>query len=180
MTDSLIIQLFGQLIWAVIVLLVVIAALIVIVRRLTRPPQPAQTSGYGDDLDAAVARVRGRFNRRARFASHAALFGSYALAVLIFLQDPVFWRAQFSGLPNTGDLPLVLLLWGFAFAAHAASFFVQEAGDRALQRELDIIRSQGKPKRDHDRLLLADDGEVLALDEVEAEAGSRRSLGGKT
>lgn len=160
--------------------LFVLALLLVIVLALVagriagrRPLHPA-ASAYSNDVNAAVARVRGRFNRRARFASHAALFGGYALAVLVFLRNPLFWRAQFGNLPNTGDLTLVLVLWAFAFAAHAAGFLVQEAGDRALQRELDIICCQGKPKRDYDRLLLADDGEVPAQDDSEMATGARR------
>lgn len=159
--------------------LVLIAALVVIVRRLSIPPQPAQASGYGDDVDAAVARVRGRFNRRARFASHAVLFGGYALAVFVFLLDPFFWRLQFGPLPNAGDLALIGLLWGLVFAAHAASAFVQEAGDRALQREIEAARrgQPGKPKRSLTRLLLTDDGEIemLAPDQAEAD---RRATGG--
>lgn len=165
--------------FVLVLLLVIVLALVVGRIAARREPAPAEAA-YDDDPKAAVARIRGRFNRRARFASHAALFGGYALAVLIFLQNPAFWRGQFGNLPNPGDLSLVLVLWAFAFAAHAASFLVQEAGDRALQRELDIIRRQGKPKRDRDRLLLSDDGEVLALDDSEMAAGSRRSLEEKT
>lgn len=164
------------------VALVVIAILVVMVRRPGRPPQPAQASGYGEDVDAAVARVRARFDRRARYAMHAVLYGGYALAVFGFLVDPLFWRSQFGALPNTGDLMLVALLWGLAFAAHSASFFVQELGDRALQREIEALRSgqRRKPKLSHERLLLADDGEMFTLDEGASAAEAdprRRSLG---
>ncbi len=171
---NLLINLFALFVLAL--LLVIVLALVA--GRAAARRGPRQTEAvYGDDVDAAAARIRGRFNRRARFATHAVLFGGYALAMIVFLLDPAFWRSQFYGLPNTWDLRLVLLLWAFVFAAHAASFFVQEAGDRALQRELDIIRRQGKPKRDHDRLLLADDGEVLAQDDSETAARARRQEG---
>lgn len=174
MTDSLIVQIIVQIIWIVPVLLVLTAALVVIVRRLSRPPQPAQASGYGESVDAAVARVRARFNRRARYAMHAVLYGGYALVVFGFLLDPPFWRSQFGALPNTGDLMLMALLWGLAFAAHSANFFIQEAGDRALQREIEALRSgqRRKPKLSHERLLLADDGELLTLDEDAGAAGA--------
>jgi hypothetical protein len=173
-------QFVGQIAWMVILLPIVVAVLVVIVRRLTRPPQPTQVSGYGEDVDAAVAGVRQRFDRRARYAVHAALYTGYALAVFVFLLDPLFWRSQFGALPNTGDLMLVALLWGLAFAAHSASFFVQEAGDRALRREIEAIRAsqRSKPKRSHERLLLTDDGEVETLTLNDAGA-DRRILKGK-
>lgn len=164
--------------FVVALLLVIVLALVVGRIAARRAPAPADAID-DDDLKAAAARIRGRFNRRARFATHAVLFGGYALSIIVFLLDPDFWRALFGGLPNTWDLRLVLLLWAFAFAAHAASFFVQEAGDRALQREFERMSSAGdKIKRTPDRLLLADDGEVMDIpfpDRDEHRTGPRRS-----
>ncbi|MGQ9887975.1 MAG: 2TM domain-containing protein [Aggregatilineales bacterium] len=99
--------------------LLLVIVLAVVAGRIAAQRGPRQTEvSYSGDVEAAAARIRGRFNRRARFASHAALFGSYALAVIVFLLDTAFWRAQFGRLPNAGDLTLVLL-WGAVFAAHA-------------------------------------------------------------
>lgn len=111
--------------------------------------------------------IERRTRRRSQYATHAVLFAGFALANIVFLLSPVFWRG-FMTLPNTGDLLLILFTWGVIFAAHSARFLTQEAGDRALA-------ALEKPKRDFGHLALDEDGEITLLpDETTPRYEKRR------
>lgn len=57
-------------------------------------------------------------------------------------------------LPNIGDLFLILVIWAAFFATHAVRFYFQEAGDRAIEREMAQF---GKAKRRLSSDLIEDD-----------------------
>jgi 2TM domain len=99
-----------------------------------------------------VQRVERRFQRRSKFAVHATTFTAYSLFCIIFLFSSQFWR-EFMTLPNTGDLLLIMMIWGTGFVAHLVSFVFQEAKDRAIQREIERAVVYSKRKRN----LLSDD-----------------------
>jgi hypothetical protein len=104
-----------------------------------------------------IDHVRQRYQRRASFAGHAILFGCFAIFSLIFLLTPDIWR-RFMTLPNIGDVFLILLIWGAVFISHAARFYFQEAGERAVEREMENFACrQEKRKITH----LSDDGEII-------------------
>ena len=114
------------------------------------------------DNQIRIQQIEQRTKRRSRFATHAVFFVGFALFIIIFLLEPSMWR-NFMTLPNTGDLVLIAAIWAVIFAAHAARFWVEEAGDRAIGR----LTEAEKPKRSFDRLLLDDEGELLAETELE-------------
>lgn len=114
------------------------------------------------DYDLLIRRIEARTRRRAGFALHATLFICFAVCSIIFMLDPTFWRG-FVTLPNTGDIFLILVVWGIFFAARAARFYFQEAGDRQIEALYSSTYQQAKPKRS--RLALAEDGEIVVEDE---------------
>lgn len=114
------------------------------------------------DYDLLIRRIEARTRRRAGFALHATLFICFAVCSIIFMLDPTFWRS-FVTLPNTGDLFLILVVWGGIFAARAVRFYFQEAGDRQIEALYSSTYQQAKRKRS--RLALAEDGEMVVDDE---------------
>lgn len=130
---------------------------------------------------ARLDHINRRYQQRASFAGHAILFCGFAIYSLIFTISPAFWR-QFMTLPNAGDILLILLIWTVFFAAHAARFYFQEAGYRALERELEYlgVRQDDHGKRKISRL--ADDGEILEVDidsEIDEQQQNRREQPGR-
>jgi hypothetical protein len=95
-----------------------------------------------------VRRVEQRFQRRSKFAVHVTLFAAYFLFCVVLFFSRGFLR-DFMTLPNPGDLLLILIIWGTAIAAHSVWFYFQEAGDRAIQREIDreVIYTKRKRNR---------------------------------
>lgn len=127
-------------------------------------PQPKAASS-----SAYTALLERRGQRRSRFAWHAGLYIGYALLVGVFLTAVNYWRS-FMTIPNTGDLLLILGVWGILFIGHGARFFTEEAGDRALADQLTV----GKPKRDYERLVIVDEEGELVIDETEAPRAQAR------
>ncbi len=114
------------------------------------------------DYDLLIRRIEARTRRRAGFALHATLFICFAVCSIIFMLDPTFWRS-FVTLPNTGDIFLILVVWGGIFAARAVRFYFQEAGDRQIEALYSSAAQQHKRKRS--RLALATDGEIVVEDD---------------
>jgi hypothetical protein len=113
---------------------------------------------FTDNPQAIIERVRQRYQRRASFAGHAILFGCFALFSIIFMLTPDIWR-RFMTLPNSGDVFFLFLIWGAIFVSHAARFYFQEAGDRAVEHEMEQFgwrREREKRKIGH----LSDDGGI--------------------
>jgi len=93
-----------------------------------------------------VQRVTQRFRRRSRYAVHVTLFAAYfAFCGVLFLSRGLL--RNFMTLPNPGDLLLIFMIWGAGAAAHSVWFYFQEAGDRAIQRELETFYTKRKRSR---------------------------------
>ncbi len=113
-----------------------------------------------NDYERLIQRIEARTRRRSGFALHATLFTMFAVCSIIFMLDPSTWRS-FMTLPNTGDLFLILIVWGAVFASRAARFYFQDAGDREIERLYISTYRQGKRKPYREHLVLAEDGEML-------------------
>jgi hypothetical protein len=114
---------------------------------------------YSDEqASEMLQRLTERYQRRTTFAGHAVVFACFALASSVFLLDPPFWR-RFMTLPNTGDVFLILVVWSSVFAAHTARFYLQEAGDRAVERAMGYFdRPQPRKRKSY---LLDNDGDIV-------------------
>lgn len=120
-------------------------------------------------------------NQRKEFYIHMAVYLFVNLAVLVLWSQ---WGGRNDGFP----LPLMLLfLWGIGLAGHSVSVFTssartvasrEQAIQQAVERETERLYGDvpRKEKRKHERLMLAEDGELLevAEDEWSAEEKQKR------
>lgn len=112
------------------------------------------------DVDEIRKRVEQRFIKRTEFAMHAAAFIFINLALI------VLWVFT-NGLVGFPWFLIVLFSWGAGLVVHGMDVFFNtyywvEARERAIQREIDLVRGQLDIQK-RKRMLEESDGKIVRL-----------------
>lgn len=108
--------------------------------------------------DEIRQRISRRFNRRLWLILHAITFISVMLLSVVIVRAPLMARA----------LPFIFVIWAVVVTFHATWYYVTEAREDAIQREIERVEAMTKRKRDNPDTAtpytIGDDGELIPDD----------------
>ncbi|MBZ0288013.1 MAG: DUF1145 domain-containing protein [Anaerolineae bacterium] len=121
-------------------------------------------AAYDDEYESIRRRIGARYKRRGEFALHVVFYLFMSL---------IFWFLV--PMPKMAALWLSAA-WGLVVLMHLVKLLFDEAQERAVDREIDRIRSRDaeseKPKHQH--MEVAEDGELVEIiDDQDGETPQR-------
>ena len=128
------------------------------------------------DMESIRRRIEKRFDERNDFAIHLAMF------IIFNISFWVIWAATREWVSFPWPL-IVNLGWGAGMVAHAMDFFFkthwwEDARERAIQREVDLMRGHIKAKRDVLYVQMGQDGELVQMEGEEMQAMTQQRFNG--